>query len=356
MPNGSGDTTFNYLQIPLMLAVAAVLTVVVIIVDRKNKGYNHILYWLWTISRYCIAYYLLLYGFGKVNKLQFPDAPMYRLLQQVGDISPMGLAWTYMGYSKGFNMVVGLAEVVPGILLLFRRTSLLGALLAIVVMGNVVAMNFCFDIPVKLFSSHLFLAAVYVAAPFTTRLTKVLFGYGQVDPLKQFMFRIDQVGPKIAMTSVKVVVCLLLFIYSVRILFRDNYFATAEQEVPLYGLYEAKTFIYKGDTLPPLVTDSFRWRYLMLQFKERAIVKTMNDSFRSYKIRVGTISKGITMTDIVRDDNLYLHYSYTDDSLLMFKGTYSDDSLEVYFNKIELNTFRLNNRGYHWINEYPYNR
>ncbi len=354
MPNGSGDTTFNYLQIPLLLFTALIITSIVISVDRKNTAYNQILYWLWTITRYCLAFYLLLYGLGKVNKLQFPDAPMYRLLERVGDMSPMGLAWTYMGYSKGFNIVVGLAEVVPGILLLFRRTTLLGALLAMVVMGNVVAINFCFDIPVKLFSTHLFLAAVYIAAPFAQRLMQVLLGYKNIAELKQFALKINDTGPKIAIMSVKIVISLLLLVMSVNMLKRDSSFANAEENVPLYGLYEAKTFIYKGDTLPPLITDTFRWRYLMLEYKERATVKTMNDSLHYYKIRVGSITKGITMTDR-RQEKSYWHYSYTPDSLLVFKGVY-DDSVEVYLKKIPISSFRLKSRGFHWVNEYPYNR
>ena len=67
----------------------------------------------------------------------------------------MGLLWTFMGASAPYQMLAGLAEVTCGMLLFWRRSRLLGALLAIGVMGNVVALNYCYDVPVKLFSTEL---------------------------------------------------------------------------------------------------------------------------------------------------------------------------------------------------------
>jgi hypothetical protein len=41
----------------------------------------------------------------------------------------MGILWTFMAASTGYTIFAGLAEAVAGLLLLFRRTSTLGALL-----------------------------------------------------------------------------------------------------------------------------------------------------------------------------------------------------------------------------------
>jgi hypothetical protein len=43
--------------------------------------------------------------------------------------------------------------------LLFRKTKTFGSLVCITVLMNIVAMNFCYDVPVKLFSSNLLLMA-----------------------------------------------------------------------------------------------------------------------------------------------------------------------------------------------------
>jgi hypothetical protein len=77
----------------------------------------------------------------------------------------MGLMWTFMGASRGYEIFSGLAEVTTGLLLLFRRTSTIGALIAAGVMLNTVVMNFCFDVPVKLYSMHPVLMALFLLIP-----------------------------------------------------------------------------------------------------------------------------------------------------------------------------------------------
>ncbi len=61
-----------------------------------------------------------------------------------------------------------------GVLLLFRHTTTLGALVAAGVMSNVVMLNFGYDIPVKLFSTHLLLFAGALLVPDGRRLLNVL--------------------------------------------------------------------------------------------------------------------------------------------------------------------------------------
>src|SRR5439155_23903336 len=115
------------------------------------------------------------YGWNKIMPLQFPPPGPDRLLMTYGESSPMGLLWTFMGASKPYVMFSGLTEAAGGLLLLFRRTSLLGGLLSAAVLTNVVLMNFCYDVPVKLYSARLLLMALFVVAPHAVRLLNVFF-------------------------------------------------------------------------------------------------------------------------------------------------------------------------------------
>jgi hypothetical protein len=67
-------------------------------------------------------------------------------------------------------------ECLGGALLLFRRTTTLGALILVAVLVNVVMLNFCYDVPVKQFSLLLLAAAIVLALPDARRLAAVLFG------------------------------------------------------------------------------------------------------------------------------------------------------------------------------------
>jgi hypothetical protein len=77
-----------------------------------------------------------LYGAAKVFKSQFPDPPASRLLEPLGEMSPMGLLWSFMGASEAYTVFGGLAETIPAILLMFGRTTLLGALAAALPTGS----------------------------------------------------------------------------------------------------------------------------------------------------------------------------------------------------------------------------
>src|SRR4029079_8818976 len=97
-----------------------------------------------------------------------------RLLEPYGESSPMGLLWTFMGYSLPYNGFTVAAGVVRVFLLFLRRTTTLGALIVSAVMVNVVMLNFCYDVPVKLFSSHLLVMAGILTIPDLRRLAGVL--------------------------------------------------------------------------------------------------------------------------------------------------------------------------------------
>ena len=116
---------------------------------------------------------MFIYGFAKIFKVQFSEPSLTRLLQPVGEMSPMGLAWTYMGHSEGFNVFVGCMEVLGGLLLIPRKTLTLGAFITMGVMMQVAMMNLFYDIPVKLFSIHLIAMATVIFLADWKRFTQV---------------------------------------------------------------------------------------------------------------------------------------------------------------------------------------
>jgi hypothetical protein len=72
------------------------------------------------------------------------------------------VAWSFFGYSRGYQIFLGWGEVIPAVLLLFRRTTLLGALLMFVVMLNVFLVNIFFDVCVKLNSGIYTVLSLYL--------------------------------------------------------------------------------------------------------------------------------------------------------------------------------------------------
>src|ERR1700733_2800784 len=150
LPNGSGDTTWNWVQMFLIVNIALAGTVIWSVLDRRRSNYQRLFFWFTVVARYYLAFILIDYGSIKIFKTQFAVPSEYRLTETYGQSSPMGLAWTFLGFSNGFNYFMGFAEVAGGFLLLIRKTKTFGALFCMTVTANIVAINYCFDVPVKI--------------------------------------------------------------------------------------------------------------------------------------------------------------------------------------------------------------
>jgi uncharacterized membrane protein YphA (DoxX/SURF4 family) len=171
-PTGSGDTARDWigmLSLIVFAAAAAAIwgTIAEWGIARRGwrREYRTLYAWLLLAVRFTLASILLAYGISKVFDLQFSPPDVRVLNERYGDSSPMELMWTFVGFSVPYTIFSGLVEVIPGILLLFRRTAILGALMATAVMLNVALLNFCYDVPVKLYSSLDVLMALFLLLP-----------------------------------------------------------------------------------------------------------------------------------------------------------------------------------------------
>jgi hypothetical protein len=70
---------------------------------------------------------------------------------------------------------MGFAELLGGTLLLFRRTTTPGAIVTLAVAGNIMAINYCFDVPVKLYSTTLVVMSLFLLAKDIHRLANFFF-------------------------------------------------------------------------------------------------------------------------------------------------------------------------------------
>jgi hypothetical protein len=108
---------------------------------------------------------MLRYAIMKIFPLQMPPPSLAVLNEPVGSTSPMTLLWTAIGLHPGYEMLAGWMECTAALLLVFRRTALLGTLLTIVIMTNVLLYNLFFDVPVKLGAANVLILAVAILAP-----------------------------------------------------------------------------------------------------------------------------------------------------------------------------------------------
>jgi hypothetical protein len=168
-PTGSGDTTLNWilngLFIVFALAGGLLWTLVAMIRGNRRKEYQTLYAWLRFGLRLTCGFFMLNYGLAKLYPFQMAPISIAVLNEPVGQSSPMTLLWSLIGMNPIYEMICGFAEVLGGLLFLFRRTALAGALLSAFVMSNVLLYNLFFDVPVKLFAANLLLASLFVVLP-----------------------------------------------------------------------------------------------------------------------------------------------------------------------------------------------
>lgn len=100
--NGSGDTTYDYVVLLCIFLTAFGGCLIWSLIDRKRLQYDQLFYILTVLIRFYVGLMLIQYGLGKVVKIQFPFPDLNRLTSTYGESTPMGLAWTFMGFSKGY--------------------------------------------------------------------------------------------------------------------------------------------------------------------------------------------------------------------------------------------------------------
>jgi len=102
----------------------------------EEERYPRLLDWL----RYFCAFLLYMYGSSKLLHLQF-NRQTELAHRAVGSLNGYELTWYYFGLSRAYACVLGVTQVAGATLLLFRRTTLAGALAMLPVMVNIVLIN-----------------------------------------------------------------------------------------------------------------------------------------------------------------------------------------------------------------------
>ncbi|MDP5099046.1 MAG: hypothetical protein NWQ27_03545 [Crocinitomicaceae bacterium] len=271
------------------------------------------------IASYYLGWVLLKYGLDKLFKCQFYLPEPNILYSRVGDLDKDILFWSTMGSSYSYNIFMGISEIIPGIFLFFGKTRKLGLLLALGVLLNVVAINFSFDISVKLFSGFLLFIAFYLIGPFAVNLWRFLSNQKLVST--QSSIDTFTKSTKTFHWGNLVVVSIILiesmFVYVKNQNFNDDKFDRSL----FHGAYEVEQFIQGKDTLisdKNVLKNLFYHRdsYLIFQFK--------NEEMVDYKMDIDPIKKTLTLFDDEQNKKIYsIEYNQLSKKMkLIHKGKY----------------------------------
>lgn len=356
-PNGSGDSTYDYARVFCIAALAVAVALAWTLLDRKRRNHARLYEWLRVYVRFALAAYMISYGAAKVLPSQFAATPsLDSLLQPLGHFSPMGLLWNFMAASLSYTVFAGLAEMIGGLLLTVRRTTLLGALVCIGAMSNVVMLNLSYDVPVKLFSSHLLLLAVFLILPDLRRLANLLVLNRPTEPA-----RIEPLFQRKWLRQGATVVCAVLVIaLTISNLYRSYGYAKEygylSPRPPLYGIWEVDEVVVDGQVQPPLLTEKTRWRRVVFDYYSSFMIQLTDDSWRAFLLELDDKKKTLALTSFKDAAKSTFSYREPRPGLLVMEGALDGKKIQARLHQADMSRFLLVNRGFHWINERPFNR
>lgn len=342
--NGSSDTSYDWISLLIILLLAIIGGTIWSLLDKNRKNYNVLYYWLSVLIRYYIAFILIYYGGIKLIHAQMPPPSLNKLMQPLHEFSPMGLAWTFLGFSKGYNIFMGIVEVLA-VLLLFRKTVAIGALITMITSINIMAMNYFFDVPVKVLSTALFLLSLFLLLP-NIRILYSFFVLGKTAELQTIpkpIFRKSWINK--SLIGLKIIIIAFYFI--------SQFFLLKSRLVMISEIYKKSSIngVFKVDLQgKSLKTIPSHWRYIIFEFEGNAVVRDTDykADYKEYVLDEKT--KEITI------NNFKLHYLIQENGDIILTKTFPTGTEEIKLIKQKKEDFELLKRDFNLIQEYPYNR
>ena len=355
--SGSGDKNYDWVLVFCTLVLACVITAAWSLLDRKPRDHRDLQKWFRLFLRLCLGSQMLSYGFVKAFPLQMTFPSLFTLTEPFGNFSPMGVLWSSVGASPAYETFTGCAEIFGGLLLIFPRTVTLGALIALADMSMVFTLNMTYDVPVKLLSFHLILISLLLLAPDFRRLGNFFFLGRPTEPSQHAPLYAGRRARRIT-SAVLAFLWLWMIgnnIYGVY----DSWhqYGPGRVRSALYGIWNIESYSIDGKPQPLSVTDGQAWRAFIFDFPDFIHIQLMDNSRKGYNAVIDQAKSALTLTSN-SDKNWKAAFTYTSSTpdRLALDGAIGGRKATLVLRRLDEKKLQLLSRGFHWIQDYPYNR
>ncbi|MFI6171354.1 DoxX family protein [Nocardia sp. NPDC051052] len=358
------DSAFQWTALFLLVVIAAVATAGWSVLDRRRVRYTRLFAWTQLYLRFVLALAMFYFGMAKAIPTQMPFV-LNRLVEPYGNFSPEGVLWSQVSVSQPYEIALGAAELLAGLLLLVPRATAAGALLCAVDMTQVFLLNMTYDIRLKTVSSQFLLLSLFLLAPYARRLLAALFA-GHPGPATGPVPLFGSArANRIALVAQLVVGLLLLGVFGAQ-----NWRQWSKDTPNLYGIYRVDGFSSEGYPRDPLLTDELRWRRVVIDRPFHVsdpmvlTIQHMDDSFEVYG---GTIDPKRHIIDLhhrialgtYEETPVRVRLTYwwpAPGRMVIDADDYAGHRIHTSFTELDPKSFPLLERGFSWVQEQPYNR
>jgi hypothetical protein len=355
--SGSGDKTYDWVLAFCLFVMALAATALWSVADRHRPNYAALHKWFRFAIRVALAGQMFVYGASKAIPVQMSFPYLYTLVEPYGHLSPMGVLWSAVGASPAYEVFAGCAEILAGILLIIPRTTMLGALVCLVDMTQVFALNMTYDVPVKLFSFHLILMSLFLLAPDFPRLADFFVRRRSVQPPDDpQLFR--------SLRANRIILAVQIFFGVV--LLGANFLSAwhswhtyggGRPKSALYGIWDVEQMSVDDHIRPALFTDQDRWRRAIFDFPTFTAFQRPDDTLVYYRTEIDAKRKTVALTKSSdKKWKAVLSFDRVSPEQLSLDGEMDSHKTHMQLRLADAGKFLVKTRGFHWVQEYPFNQ
>ena len=254
----------SYVNYPLILLIAIVGGLIWTTLDKSSTEYRTLYYWARVFARYRVAYAGIGWGYKKLFIMQMPREYEGLWNTELIDFFAKRLYWEAISVAPRYEVFLGFAEFIGGFLLLFRRTTGIGAAITFVVFGNIAISNHAYDIGEQVPSAAMAMLSVFILwydVPGVWNLIVRQKDAQIVHYYPVFQQAWQRYGRLLIKYAFNFTFVVLFFIFEVYGYTHNDFYKIPNTPglKSAAGYYEVTTFRLNGQLIPYSPKDSIRW-------------------------------------------------------------------------------------------------
>jgi hypothetical protein len=233
----------------------------------------------------------------------------------------------------------------------------MGTLLALLATLEIFVLNLTYDVPVKLVSLHLVLISLFLLAPDLPRLLRFLLQKQDVEPLPARKLFASQRAESVAL-GLQALFGLWLICANVYTIWKPwHEYGPGQPRSPLYGLWDLEQVSVNGQIRPPLLTDRERFHRAIFEVPQYMQFEKMGGSVSSFRAKIDAQKHTVALTSLDgKKTQGLLNFRWAAQDQLIVDGEVDGQRLGANLKREDLNGFPLLTRGFHWVEDRPFNR
>jgi hypothetical protein len=335
------DTHFGVILTLTILAIAITATVIWTVLDTKRNNYNRLYFWFCNYLAYYIFLAMSAYAIGKIIPVQcsYPEAD--QLMDRWGAIKNWELLFRFMGTSPLYCMFCGWLELIASLLILFNRTRVIGGILIVLELVNIFLLNIFYNNNVILLSGILLLCSLFIIAGAFPKLYTLFI---KLQPVSLGRRRYSFTTP-----WKKYVMIALCFLPAWKVYKSADiclqYYKGQSINRQKQRLYDVTTFVQGSDTIPPLTTDTTRWKYICFidygRDVKRMIKYDMQENKTTYRCRWDTINNTIKFSGYTDTSKIYTFKYKAAGEKMQLKGAWPGKDITMQLTNMPIDSMTL---------------